>query len=280
MSRYGGADRGAFGRAGVPCDVAIHSGRHAYDRVVVSSTWMTRAAVADGFTGFADQLVDLAYEEFDVVAALRGGTGGGQARVVNKLAKNSDRLDRAVVRPELNRYRRQIVRQFEVVLDYAEADDPAPGEFRDRLLGADMYAEALRGSLPGDRRAEVRDALVERCVEMAVAARPLVRSEVDEFWPAVEAELDRETAERLIAEHFSFTGPLRDHEGAFRFAVEVDPGDVLGGIGGLLGGGLPSVEVEFTEEAARVMQTAEREVIDDALAEVERRFDDGAAESG
>lgn len=242
---------------------------------------MTRAAVAEGFTGFADQLVDLAYEEFDVVAALRGGTGGGQSRVVNKLVKNSDRLDRAVVRPELNRYRRQIVRQFEVVLDYAEAEDPEPSAFRERLLATDMYAEALAESLPRDRKAEVRDALVERCVEMAVAARPLVRSSVDEFWPAVEAELDRATAERLIAEHFSFTGPLRDHEGAFRFAVEVDPGDVLGGIGGLLGGGLPSVEVEFTEEAARVMQTAEREVIDDALAEVDRRFDDeAAAESG
>lgn len=242
---------------------------------------MTRAAVAEGFTDFADQLVDLAYSEFDVVAALRGGTGGRHGRVVNKLVKNSDRLDRAVVRPELNRYRRQIVRQFEVVLDVAEADDPGPAEFREPLLAADIYAEALRESLPGNRKTAVRDALVERCREMAAAARPLVRSEIDEFWPAVEAELDPETARRLIAEHFAFTGPLRAHEGAFRFAVEVDPGDVLGGIGGLLGGGLPNVEVEFTEEAARVMQTAEREVIDDAIAEVDRRFDvDGAAESG
>jgi len=244
---------------------------------------MTRAAVADGFTEFADQLVDLAYEEFDVVAALRGGTSGRHGRAVNKLVKNSDRLDRAVVRPELNRYRRQILRQFEVVLDYAETTDPDPEAFRERMLGADMYAEALRDSLPAERQATVRDALVERCREMAVAARPLVRSEVDEFWAAVEAELEAETAEQLIAEHFSFTGPLRDHEGAFRFAVEVDPGDVLGGIGGLLGGGLPNVEVEFTEEAARVMQSAEREVIDDALAEVDRRFEgagDGATESG
>jgi hypothetical protein len=236
---------------------------------------MTRAAVAAGFSEFADRLVDLAYEEFDVVAALRGGTGGRHGRVVNRLVKNSDRLDRAVVRPELNRYRSTILSQFEVVLDYAEADDPAPEQFRDRLLDRDMYAEALRESLSPERAALIRDDLVERCCAMGDAARPLVRSEVDEFWPAVTAELDAATARSLIEDHFAFTGPLGDHEGAFRFAVEVDPGDVLGGIGGLLGGGLPSVEVEFTDEATRVMQAAEREVIDEATTEVDRRFDDG-----
>jgi hypothetical protein len=241
---------------------------------------MTRAAVAEGFTEFADELVDLAYQEFDVVAALRGGTSGRHGRVVNKLVNNSDRLDRAVVRPELNRYRRQILRQFEVVLDYAAAEDPDPDDFRDRMLAADMYAEALRESLPEERKTAVRDDLVERCCAMGAAARPLVRSEVDEFWPAVEAELDAETATTLIGEHFAFTGPLREHEGAFRFVVEVDPGDVLGGIGRLLGGGLPSVEVEFTEEAARVMQAAEREVIDGAVARVDRLFDEGGDGGG
>jgi hypothetical protein len=236
---------------------------------------MTRGAVAAGFETFADRFVDLAYDEFDVGAALRGGVGGGAgSRVARKLANESDRLDRRVVRPELNRYRRQILRQFEVVLDYAAADDPDPAAFRERVLETDMYAAALSESVSRERRAAIRDDLVARCRAMGEAARPLVASPVDEFWPAVEAELDPETARNLIEEQFAFTGPLREHGDAFRFAVEVDPGDVLGGIGGLLGGGLPTVEVEFTEEAARVMRRAEETVIREGLREVERRFDE------
>lgn len=238
---------------------------------------MTRAAVADGFETFADRLVDLAYDEFDVVSAVRGGVGSGPGgTVANKLVKESDTLDRRVVRPELNRYRREILRQFDVVLDYAAAEDPEPAEFRERMLEADMYADALVESLSHERWASIRDDLVARCCAMGEAARPLVASPEEEFWPAVEAELEAEAAAELIEEHFAFTGPLREHEGAFRFAVEIDPGDVLGGIGGLLGGGLPTVEVEFTDEASRVMQRAERVVIDDALREVDRRFDDAA----
>lgn len=239
---------------------------------------MTRQAVADGFAKFADQLVDIAYEEFDVVAAVRSGIGGGAgSKVANKLLKNTDTLDRRVVRPELNRYRREILRQFDVVLDFAEAADPDPEDYRERMLEADMYVDALRDSLSRARRQEIRSELVERCCGMGRAARPLVHSSVDDFWPAVEAELDRETAKTLVEEHFSFTGPLRDYENAFRFAVEVDPADILGGIGGLLGGGLPTVEIEFTDEASRVMQRAERQVIRDATREIDRRFD-GAPE--
>lgn len=235
---------------------------------------MTRQAVADGFAEFADQLVDIAYDEFDVVAAVKSGIGGGAgSKVANKLLKNSETLDRRVVRPELNRYRREILRQFDVVLDYAEVEDPDPEEFRDEMLAADMYVDALRDSLPRSRRQQIRDELVERCCGMGEAARPIVRSSVDEFWPAVEAELERETATELVEEHFAFTGPLRDYEGAFRFAVEVDPADILGGLGGLLGGGLPTVEIEFTDEASRVMQRAERQVIRDANREIDRLFD-------
>jgi len=235
---------------------------------------MTRQAVADGFAEFADQLVDIAYEEFDVVAAVRSGIGGGVgSKVANRLVKNSETLDRRVVRPELNRYRREILRQFDIVLDFAETEVPDPAAFRDRMLETSMYADALRESLSQSRRDEIRAALVERCCGMGRAARPLVESPVDEFWPAVEAELDRETATHLVEQHFAFTGPLRDHEEAFRFAVEVDPADVLGGIGGLLGGGLPTVEIEFTDEASRVMQRAERQVIRDATREIDRLFD-------
>jgi len=235
---------------------------------------MTRDAVAEGFTDFVDRLVDIAYEEFDVVAAVQNGLRGGPgSRVANKLVKNSETLDRRVVRPELNRYRREILRQFDVVLDYAEADDSDPAAYRDRMLTADMYEDALRESLPAQRREQIRDALVERCRGMAEASRPLVQSPIDEFWPAVEAELDRDTAAELVEDHFAFTGPMRTYDGAFRFAVEIDPGDVLGGIGGLLGGGLPTVEVEFTDEASRVMQRAEREVLRDALRTVDQRFE-------
>jgi hypothetical protein len=144
-----------------------------------------------------------------------------------------------------------------------------------------MYDDALKRSLPATRRQELRDALVDRAVSMADAAEPLVRSPAGEFWTAVERELTYAQATALIGTHFTFTDPVRGEEDAFAFAVEIEPADVLGGgLGSLLGGGLPSVEVDFTEEAMRVMQRAESAVVEQATREVERRFDEGAVGGG
>jgi hypothetical protein len=243
---------------------------------------MTRQAVREGFEEFTSEMIQVAYDEFDVVGAIRGGMRGGPGSgVTNKLLKNNDAVHRKVVRPELGRYQRRILQQFDTVLDYAEDPDATPAGYRDAILRSDMYDDALKQSVAADRRRELRDALVERAVSMADAAEPLVRSPADDFWAAVQQELTYAQASELVGTHFTFTEPVRGEEDAFAFAVEIEPADVLGGgLGSLLGGGLPSVEVDFTEEALRVMQRAEAAVVDQATREVDRRFDEGAVGEG
>jgi hypothetical protein len=74
-----------------------------------------------------------------------------------------------------------------------------------------------------------------------------------------------------VQTHFTFTDPFREYPDAFVFETEIEPGDVFGGP---LAGRLPSVTVEYTDEVIRVLERAEASVVEQALAELDRRFDD------
>jgi len=54
--------------------------------------------------------------------------------------------------------------------------------------------------------------------------------------------------------------------------TQFDPADILGGASGLLAGRLPTIEVEYTDEALRSMRRAERQVIDETKTEIARRY--------
>ncbi|AQL44255.1 hypothetical protein BV210_16720 [Halorientalis sp. IM1011] len=231
---------------------------------------MTREAVRDGFTEFAEDIVDTAYEEFDVVAVLRGESGAS-GRLVSKLLKRDRRLDQRVVRPELQDYRRRILAQFEPVLAYAADGNGDFVDYRDRVREADVYLAHLRTSVRGDRRQAIERAQLDRQRQLAEAARPLVESPESEFWAAAVDTLDREQVRDLVQTHFTFTDPLREYPDAFVFETEIDPGDV---VGGPLASRLPSVTVEYTDEVIRVLQLAEATVVERALTELEQRFDD------
>ncbi|MFC7137413.1 hypothetical protein [Halobaculum litoreum] len=69
-----------------------------------------------------------------------------------------------------------------------------------------------------------------------------------------------------------FTGPLEAYPDAFRLETRIDPGEVVGGVGGLLAGGLPAVRVDYTDEACRAMRRAEERVRTEARREVRRRL--------
>lgn len=231
---------------------------------------MTRQAVRTGFEGFVDDVVDLAYEEFDVVGALRNGTRGGGSRVVSALVKESDALDRHVVQPMLAEHKRTVLGQFDHVLDYATTPGVGFQEYAGDVLRSDMYFEALRPGLSRDEQAEIERRLLERQRRLGDALVPLVETDADAFWPAVTAAFDRDAARRFVETHFGFTDPLVEHRDAFAFTTGVDPGDV---VGGMVGRGLPSIEVEYTDEAVRTLRTAETEVIGRTLDEVDRQFD-------
>lgn len=232
---------------------------------------MTREAARTGFEQFVEDAIDVTAEQFSVSRALRQGVRGPGGKAVDQLLKDSETLWRRVVQPELDAYRDQILTQFDIVLDYAESDAGIDA-YREELLAVDSYAEALRDDIGTKRRAELHDRLVARQQGLGDAVVPIVEAEADDFWQAAAAAFDREQATSLVEDHFTFTTPLREHRSAFRMQTSFDPGDVLGGLGSLLGSGLPTVEVEYTDEALRSMRRAEQTVIAETKRELDHHF--------
>lgn len=232
---------------------------------------MTRSAARSGFETLIDDLASTAVREFDVAAALRGAGPGPGSRVVDKLVGESRTVRRKVVRPELREYKRDVTRQFEVLLEYAESDADFDS-YADDVLERDRYVRALRSDLPADRREEIRRWVLDRRRGLAEAVEPIVAAPEEEFWPAVESAFDREAARDLVETHFRLAEPFRQYPRAFAFETDVDPGDLLGG---LLASRLPAITVEYTDEAARALQHAERQVIEETTAEIDRRLGDG-----
>ncbi len=231
---------------------------------------VTREAAADGFDHFVHELADRTYREFDTVAALTGAEGAGSRLVDRVVAKNAV-VERQIVRPELEGFREDARRQFAHVLDYAA--DPATefGDVADDVLAADSFVDALRDDLPADRRTRLRDQILERHQALGDAVVPLVRSDADEFWAALAGAYDRAEAIDLVETHFTFADPVRSNPGAFRFETTVDPGDL---VGGPLAAGLPTLTVEYTDQALSAMRRAEAHVVEETVREVRSRYGD------
>lgn len=229
---------------------------------------MTREAALAGFEQFVADAVDATRQEFRVGRALRGTGLGVGGTVVDRLRENADALERRVVEPELRTYRERSVDQFEVVLDYVESDDPIDA-FEPALLEADSYLDSLDPDTPASTRQTVEAAVVERLERLGDGVEPILDHPAEDFWPAVTGAYDRDDAHGLVEETFPFTDPLRQHRHAFAFTVDIDPADVLGGV---LSAGLPSVSIDYTDEALRAMHRAERRVVDDTKAVIDERF--------
>ncbi|MDG5818982.1 hypothetical protein [Natronococcus sp. A-GB7] len=230
---------------------------------------MSREAARAGFETFVDRTIDATRREFSVGRALRGSGLGLGGTAVDLLRKNADGLERAVVEPELATYRRRSLEQFDIVLEYVDGDAPIE-EFADELLARDSYVEALRPDVPPARRRAVREEVLERLARLGDGIEPIVERPETGFWPAVRAAFDRDDALELVEEAFPFTGPLGRHRDAFVFAVELDPGEF---VGGPFAAGLPTGSIEYTDEAIRAMEAAERRIVRETRAEVGRRFD-------
>lgn len=225
---------------------------------------MTRAAVMDGFERFVGDAIEQTAAEFSVSRALGGNEGG----IIDQFVGN-ETIHEKLVEPELEEYERKTVAQFGVILDWVESEKPL-SEFREEILATGPFVETIRDDLPETRREEVRDNLMDRHRALGEAVEPLVESPETGFWASARARLDRERTDELIERHFAFTGPFREDRKAFEIKKTVDPEELVGGIGGFLGGS--TFDVEFTDEALRAMRHAEREVIADAKAEVDERF--------
>lgn len=232
---------------------------------------MTRGAVEEGLDQFVDDLLDAAAAEFSVSNALRGGSVGPRAGLVDRLLNREGALRRRVVEPRLERYRTAIRETFAIVLVCAEGTATVDERAQD-ILKADLVTGALRPDLPPARRAAVREAMLARYRRLAELLTPLIHSPADGFWDAVARELDREEALQMVDETFAFTGLVVEHRDAFVFQETLDLSEVLDGAAGMFAAGLPRVEVEFTDEAVRTMRRAEATVARRAKREIRRRY--------
>lgn len=231
---------------------------------------MTRAAALDGVERFVDDAVEATREEFRVEHALRGtGLGPGGA-VIDRLRKNATTLERRVVEPELAVYRERSVEQLEVLLD-AVAEDRPVESVADELIAADSYLDSLDPAVDESTRTAVIDDVLERLERLGEALAPIVSHPANEFWPAVQGAYDRGAAVSLVESRFPFTAILRRHRDAFAFVVDIDPESVLGST---LARTLPTVSVEYTDEAIRAMYRAEQRVVHETTREVHRRYDE------
>jgi hypothetical protein len=229
---------------------------------------MTREALRSGYEEFITDVIDIAYREFDVVGALRQGATGSGSRVVSKLVKRSDLLDQAVVRPELDEYRKLLLEQFEYLLEYAATEEPFE-TFAEDVIATDVYHNTLRPDLPRSRREEIEQALLEHHQQLGDRMRPLVESEEEEFWAAVRDVFDIEEARQFMDEEFTFTGPIIEYRDAFRFHTEIDPGELLSSP---LASALPTVDVEYTEEAIQTLLSAEEQVVAEVHEEIDEHY--------
>jgi hypothetical protein len=231
---------------------------------------MSRRAAKAGFETFVDDATEATRREFSVARALEGtGLGLGGA-VVDRLRREADTLERVLVEPELATYRRRSLAQFDLVLDYVESDEPIE-VFEAELLARDGYTDAFRSDLPASRRQAIEAELLERLQRLGDGIEPLVERPETEFWPAVRAAFERDEALDLVETTFPFTGPLGRNRDAFVFAVDLDPSEV---VGGPLATGLPTASIEYTDEAIRAMERAERRIVRETKAEVDKRFDE------
>jgi hypothetical protein len=232
---------------------------------------VTREAARAGFERFVEDAITHTAEQFSVSRALRQGVRGPGGKVVDQLLKDSETLWERVVQPELDAYRDEILQQFDIVLDYAQSDQPIDA-YREDLLAVDSYAGALRDDISGEKRETIHDELVARHRGLGDAVAPIVSADADDFWTATSDVFDRERATELVEDHFTFTTPLQERRHAYVMQTAFDPSDVLGGLGSLLGGGLPRVEVEYTDEALRSMRRAEQQVISETKRQLDQHF--------
>lgn len=229
---------------------------------------MTREAVVEGYERFLGDAVEQTVEAFSLTRAVQNGVETPGSGLVDKLLKNSERVQQTVVQPELEAFRDRAFEQFDVLLDYAESDEGIEA-YRDPLTSVGAFETELRDDLSPERREEVLDFMVGRYERFGDALVPLLESDETEFWPAAVAALTADQAHELVEEHFRYTKPLREYPDAFRLVATVDASDVIGPFGLLAG----SLTVVYTDEAVRATAAAEDAVIREAKGEIDSRFD-------
>lgn len=207
----------------------------------------SRGAVVEQFEVFMERIIDDALDEFEPF------------RVVNMNGMpGNDSIKRAlgpVIRDELGRIRKSVEAQFGVVMKYIETGD-VEGCGRD-FLRNDVFYNSFEGDRNARRRLE--EDLKRRMTDMGEDMAPLVETGEEGFWDAVVAAYDEDEAREMLPRHFAYTETLKGYSDDLCLTVRV-------------GGGVLGTDVEYTEEAMRVLGNAETMLRENLRDEVGRVY--------
>jgi hypothetical protein len=203
----------------------------------------SREAVLGKFEEFMEEIIEDALSEFEPFRVVN----------MNRLPGNS--TAKSVLRPliedELRRFRANIENQFDIVMDYAETGDTE--ENRRRFLRSDIFYQNFEGS----ERRQLEHDLTERMKMMGDDMAPLLETGEDDFWDAAIASYDEDEAREMLPKHFAYTETVREYQDDLHLTIEI-------------GSGVLSTEIEYTDEAMRVLDIAETNLRND----LERRVDE------
>lgn len=229
---------------------------------------MTREAAKNGFEDIFDRTIEATRKEFSIGRALQG-TGLGSAGVlIDSLRKNTDSLERRIIQPELDAQRKQMFDQFEIILNYAESSKSIE-HFQKELIDSDPVLDHLHPNVSDKERNKIIEKVMTRNKRLGSGVESIIEQHEDNFWKAVESAYKYDDAIRLAEQSLSFTQPIRQHKSAFELKLEVTPQDV---IGGPFVPGISSIEIDYTDEAARAMYRAEKKVIHNTKQQINSEF--------
>lgn len=203
----------------------------------------SRGAVVGQFEMFMERIIRDALGEFEPFRVVRMSGMPGNDQIKKALSP--------VIRDELKQYRANVERQFEVVMDYAETGNVE--ECADEFLCHDVFYTNFEGD-PRRRRSLKQD-LTRRMTTMGDDMAPLLRTGEEEFWDAVVEAYDEDEAREMLPRHFEYTENVKEYRDDLRLTVRV-------------GSSLLGAEVEYTDEAMRVLNAAETRLRDDLRAKV------------
>ncbi len=158
---------------------------------------MTKSAVAETYESY---LTQLASELGEVVADEFGG--GLLGKVAGRGAK-----------PMLERIESEMHTQGELLVDYAAAEEP---DEREHLRQEFLQTNPVYRRYEGDRTEELEDVLLTHFESAAEDLEPLVQSDSDDFWEAMQDAYTETEAKELFNRHFDQAATFKEYrEGVF-----------------------------------------------------------------
>jgi hypothetical protein len=208
---------------------------------------MEKEEIEGEFHSILDKVADGVKQKLDITEAVKKRSS---SRTAGKLAGESDLLERNVVDPVIQSYRKDLKHQFSRTLE-AAADGADVEDIRNEILERDIFYQNFEGESK-----ELEKKIIERFEHLHGVLQRLHDSEQEELWSGVKQEFSEEEAREFISKVFGFTEHLEKHRERFRYREDVKLSEA--------GFFLPiSIDIDYTPEAIQVMRESEDEVRED-----------------